>query len=869
MHQQVVSKNWRAIITGIVHIIAQCAAFANFPPVCQSGADQQEVFVGQQVRFSSNGTIDPDEQPKQLSFQWNFGDGTASADADPIHSFSSAGAYIVTLEVTDGADQSVCSLVVIVLDPPTQSHPSNSSPIFLSEQNSEVWVVNPDSDSLSILNWGQNRLVKQQELATGKRPRTLCLEELSGIVFVACEQSNELWAYSLISKTFIARFAVGTQPYAVAAVPGSRNVLVSVQGNSTLAVVSEREGVAAVIPVRPNPRAIAVSASGRTAFVTHFLTTGGTGFVSEIDLLEKRVIREIPLPQDPGPDTPSSSRGFPNLLSALTIEPGGRGVWVGGYKSNSARSSFLSGESLNPFNTVRGYLGRINIPDGLEQSGRRIDPNNADSISSIAFTPNGRYALVTHQGAETLSVYDIGASGLIRPGDGNTVPFLARVEVGSAPQGLCLTRDGKTAFVANFLSRTVAVLDIGEIGNPRLLQTVPATTEPLPEAIANGKRLFYSSKAPRHSRDNYIACASCHADGGGHDGRTWDFTNKGEGLRNTIDLRGKGGMAQGPLHWSGNFDEVQDFEHDIIHAFGGAGLSSANNPPLNDPLGAKNAGRSQDLDDLAAYVTSLTRAPASPFRRYDGILTLSASRGKSIFNRADVGCAQCHSGPAFTDSSLTGDEFIFHDVGTLRESSGRRLNGSLAGLDTPSLLGLWSSAPYLHDGRAATLWDVLRTSNPQDQHGATSQLAASEMDDLINYLLSLDLPSRLDAFTDEDQDGLADAWEQQFGIGFATGLDDGDGDGVPNLAEYVSGTDPSNSRSLLKLRAFASGEILTLSLSTQPQFIYYLEASPDLAAPVWRRIATISGDGALHSINVPRPAQHDFFRLQTLSLSPL
>jgi hypothetical protein len=58
-----------------------------------------------------------------------------------------------------------------------------------------------------------------------------------------------------------------------------------------------------------------------------------------------------------------------------------------------------------------------------------------------------------------------------------------------------------------------------------------------------------------------MSCASCHNDGS-HDGRTWDLTGFGEGLRNTSSLRGRAG-AQGLLHWSGNFDEVQDFEGQI------------------------------------------------------------------------------------------------------------------------------------------------------------------------------------------------------------------------------------------------------------------------------------------------------------------
>jgi hypothetical protein len=78
----------------------------------------------------------------------------------------------------------------------------------------------------------------------------------------------------------------------------------------------------------------------------------------------------------------------------------------------------------------------------------------------------------------------------------------------------------------------------------------------------------------------------------------------GEGLRNTVSLRGRAG-AQGFLHWSANFDEVQDFEAQIRTLAGGSGLMSDadfNAGTRSQPLGTPKAGVSADLDALAAYV---------------------------------------------------------------------------------------------------------------------------------------------------------------------------------------------------------------------------------------------------------------------------
>jgi cytochrome c peroxidase len=139
---------------------------------------------------------------------------------------------------------------------------------------------------------------------------------------------------------------------------------------------------------------------------------------------------------------------------------------------------------------------------------------------------------------------------------------------------------------------------------------------------------------------------------------------------------------------------------------------------------------SPELDALAAYLQSLDQVPPSPFRNPDGSFTAEARRGRAVFGRA--GCQMCHAAPYFTNSET--DELF--DVGTLLPSSGQRLGSELSGLDTPSLKGLWQSAPYLHDGRAPTLRDVLRITG--DQMGTVSNLSETELNELVRYLLELD-----------------------------------------------------------------------------------------------------------------------------------
>jgi hypothetical protein len=160
-------------------------------------------------------------------------------------------------------------------------------------------------------------------------------------------------------------------------------------------------------------------------------------------------------------------------------------------------------------------------------------------------------------------------------------------------------------------------------------------------------------------------------------------------------------MGHGRLHWSNNFDELQDFEGQIRTLAGGTGLMSDAQyfaGTRSQPLGDTKAGLSGELDDLAAYVASLGTFDLSPSRPSAASLSTTAAEGRTVFINA--GCASCHAGTHFTRSPGGGNPA---DIGTLKATSGTRLNGTLAGIDVPTLRDAWATAPYLHDGSAATL----------------------------------------------------------------------------------------------------------------------------------------------------------------------
>ncbi|MEE2828146.1 MAG: cytochrome c peroxidase, partial [Myxococcota bacterium] len=347
-----------------------------------------------------------------------------------------------------------------------------------------------------------------------------------------------------------------------------------------------------------------------------------------------------------------------------------------------------------------------------------------------SYSPLGDWIYVAMLGSETVDVLDAYSFESVGSYAG----------LGHGVDALWAAPSGDRLWVLASLSRELILVSLeGGEGELARLDLRPGGLEVLAPEVLLGKQVFHRAADPRMSLDGYLSCASCHLEGS-EDGRVWDFTDRGEGLRNTLTLQGSAGTGFGPIHWSGNFDEVQDFENDIRTSFAGAGfLSETDWDVASEPLGEPKAGRSVELDALASYLGTLTAVPDSPYREADGSFSPEALAGEILFESPTLGCISCHPPPDYTDSQWLPDGSpLLHDVGTIGPGSGGRSGGKLAGLDTPSLRGLWATPPYLHDGSAATLGDVLTSANPEDLHGTTSQLSEAELARLIAFLMQLE-----------------------------------------------------------------------------------------------------------------------------------
>jgi len=682
--------------------------------------------VGAPVEFAANGV-----GTGALTFTWDFGDGNASEPSESgtvTHVYDAPGHYPVIVVVKDetGAVRSD-SFLQTVHRPLPERPPAAASTIVHHARAGRVCNVNADNDTVSCLSTETLELLF--EVPVGKHPRTL-----------AVAPDDTLWVVNQddasVSVLDVDGGSLGTielpratKPFGVVMSPRGEKAYVTLQATGEIAEIDLASRAVRRAPVGPWVNGVAVDAAGERLFVTRLISNAEEGQVFEVHPDSLEVVRTFRLAMDPGPDTEASARGVPNYLRSAVPSPDGTFLWVPSKKDNVLRGGARDGLPLTFETSVRSIVSLVDLAENAEVLGRRVDLNNRALGLSLAFSPLGDYAfvgLLGNDGVEILDAYDGrvvgGAKGL-----------------GKAPDGLVLDDAGRL-YVNSFLSRSVVVLDASEVLSSVsfaldvVAEVEVSSAEKLTPEVLLGKQVFYDAADRRMSQDSYISCASCHLDGF-EDGMVWDFTDRGEGLRNTTSLLGRRGTGQGRLHWSANFDELQDFEHDIRGAFGGEGFltdEQFSEGSRDTPLGDSKAGLSAELDALAAYVASLDRVNPSPFRAPDGSLTPEGWRGLQVFRRA--GCPDCHGGPDFTDSP-TGN---LHDVGTLRPTSGQRLGDTLEGLDTPTLRGLWETAPYLHDGSAATLFDVIGDRNPDDRHGATASLSDAERQELVSYLLQID-----------------------------------------------------------------------------------------------------------------------------------
>ena len=487
--------------------------------------------------------------------------------------------------------------------------------------------------------------------------------------------------------------------------------------NDDVSVIDPAAGkeLARVRAVR-EPIGAAITPDGRTLVViNHMPADCADGFyvAAEVTLVDTQTLR------------PTSVR-LPNgsiNLRGVCVSPDGRYAYV---------THILSNYELVPSQLDQGWAN-TNVLSVIDIAERKlVNTVGLDELYlgaanpwAVTCTADGRWICVAHAGTHELSAIDspgmlqklLGippdSAGSVRHARGGLYasPTVSGVTSGMGPlAGLrqrirlrgqgprSLATIGSKVYVAGYFSDTIDVVDLSRepAGQVRTIALGPA---PRPDARRRGEMLFHDGVI---CYQHWHSCATCHPDARA-DGLNWDLRNDGVGNpKNTRSLllahRTPPAMSLG-VRASAEAAVRSGLEHILF----------TQRPEA-------------DAAAVDEYLKSL-KPIASP-RLEDGRPSPAARRGKGLFESDRVGCHKCHPAPRYTD-------LLMHDVGTRGsyDAGGR--------FDTPTLVEVWRTAPYLHDGRYTTIRELIAAGRHGNGRGRVDQLTPQEIDDLAEFVLSL------------------------------------------------------------------------------------------------------------------------------------
>jgi len=573
----------------------------------------------------------------------------------------------------------------------------SSSLMDISADGTLLACSNRDSRSVTVVDLKTHSKVR--EIQVGHKPEGVAFLGQSHRLAVAVYADDAVVFLDADTGSVLGRTEVFDEPYGVVSDAAGKRVFVTLSYPGQVVEIDPTTfKISRSIDAGQFTRGLAISGDDARLYVTEYYTAN----VIAIDIASGKTLDRW--------DGISSD----NLCRQVVLHPKRNKAYLPHIRSAVEHAH---GEgSIFPYITVLD----TQRPEKENQKRRKRIP--MDSFVSTHVTANPWEAAITPDGSRFLIAFsgtnDLYACDVIDD-DYREIRHRATLAMGANPRAVRVAPDGRTFYVYNALDFNVVSYDTGTL---RKGVTIGVTENPLGVEVLLGKQLFYTALQPMVGR-RWISCSSCHPDGE-TDLRTWQNP---EGLRDTPSLAAMAWTH--PLHWSADRDEVQDFEHTIRgQLMQGRGLIRGKMQPQ---LGSPNKGLSRELDALAAYSNIHSKPEISPYAKQG--LNESARRGQQVFLSSETQCASCHSGPYYTDSR-PGEKLVTHDVGTGKDDPSEKMPPAY---DTPTLLGVYKTAPYLHHGKAATLRDVLTSQNKGDLHGKTSHLTPAQIDDLVEFLKAL------------------------------------------------------------------------------------------------------------------------------------
>jgi len=514
--------------------------------------------------------------------------------------------------------------------------------------------------------------------------------------------------------------AVGHTPVAVVGSPDGKTLYVCNQFDNNIGVIDlgSKQQIA-TIGVAREPVAAALTSDGKFLFVANHLPAGAAdadyfaSVVSVIDTAAKRVSENIEL-----------SDGSTNLRG-ITISPDGRNAYV---------THLLARYQFPVTYLEKGWINTnamtiIDVPGCKFVNTVLLDDVDLGAANpyGVACTADGKNILITHAGTYELSVIEreglhsrllpartarsfrseIHSKASRKLSDAsysaddvpNDLTFLLGLRrrlklAGIGPRGLAVI-DTKV-YIAEYFTDSIGIVDIDPDARAGA-ETIPLGETRGATMARKGEVLFNDASL---SFQKWNSCTSCHTGDGRASALNWDLLNDGvANPKNSKSLL-------------------------LAHQTPPAMITGVRaNAEVAVRSGIRYIQFAETTERKAQYIDEYLKSLepiASPYL-VGGKLSKEAKNGEKLFKKA--GCGRCHTGQLYTNMGK-------YDVGTSTDEEDYKE------FDTPTLVEVWRTAPYLHDGRAATIKEVLTKFNKDDQHGETLNLSEKEIADLAEYILT-------------------------------------------------------------------------------------------------------------------------------------
>ncbi len=538
-----------------------------------------------------------------------------------------------------------------------------------------------------------------------EKPTGAVLSRDSGKLFVtAGAQDGEVIEVDIEREKVIRRFSTsGHTPESPILTSDEQFLFVCNRFNNEVVKIGLKKGrVVKHFPVVREPRTLVISKEGRSLFAGNFLPAGPSdaervnSSVSVIDL-HQETVRHIELPNGS------------YAIRSMMLSPEGRFLYV---------THVLGRHQVATTQIERGWINTnaLSIIDAVKKeliTTVLLDDHNLgfSNPSAIACSPDGRSLCIASFGGNELSlinrdrlhekIENSGSSAGLQKSETNDFStdllFMSSIQrqriplPGYGPNSMVFS--GNALYISEYFSGTLAVADLTKSPVNVHHQMVLGEKESEHNMVRFGEMLFNNADL---CYQHWQSCATCHPDGR-MDGLNWDLLN--DGIGNPKNTKSMLHAHKTPPSMSLG---VRATAEDAVRA-GIRYIQFA-------------AVKEQQARAIDVYLQSLTPLP-SPFLVNDEP-GKRARRGKVIFERE--GCVDCHPAPIYTD------------LKKYNVNSGKNMEKENA-FDNPALVEVWRTAPYLHDGSAKTMDELIAVHNP---HG-TKTITPDERQDLIEFVLSL------------------------------------------------------------------------------------------------------------------------------------